>query len=97
MFFKNVQKLQWIQNAAARLLYGMDPRDQSVQVLFPLQWLPVCCWAQFSVLMLSVKAPYSLDLRILRILGAHTSVYLIVTLFEGPVSNAPISLRLDER
>ncbi|XP_061465627.1 uncharacterized protein LOC133376825 [Rhineura floridana] len=53
---KTVQKLQLVQNAAARLLTGTRRSDHITPILARLHWLPICFWARFKVLVLTYKA-----------------------------------------
>ena len=53
---KVTQKLQLIQNVAARLLTGSGRRDHITLVLKDQHWLPVRFGAQFKVLVLTFKA-----------------------------------------
>ena len=63
---KLTQKLQRVQNAAARLLTGSLPRDHIHPVLYQLHWLLVEYRIRFKVLVLTFKALYSLEPSYLR-------------------------------
>uniref|UniRef100_A0A670IWM0 Reverse transcriptase domain-containing protein n=1 Tax=Podarcis muralis TaxID=64176 RepID=A0A670IWM0_PODMU len=54
------QKLQRMQNAAARLLTGSLPWEHIHPVLFKLHWLPVEYRVRFKVLLLTFKALHGL-------------------------------------
>uniref|UniRef100_A0A670HZ87 Reverse transcriptase domain-containing protein n=1 Tax=Podarcis muralis TaxID=64176 RepID=A0A670HZ87_PODMU len=54
------QKLQQVQNAAARLLMGSLPWEHIHPVLFKLHWLPVEYRVRFKVLLLTFKALHGL-------------------------------------
>uniref|UniRef100_A0A670J1P8 Reverse transcriptase domain-containing protein n=1 Tax=Podarcis muralis TaxID=64176 RepID=A0A670J1P8_PODMU len=60
------QKLQRVQNAAARLLMGSSLRDHIHPVLYQLHWLPVEYRIRFKVLVLTFKALYGLGPSYLR-------------------------------
>ncbi|XP_053149256.1 uncharacterized protein LOC128343844 [Hemicordylus capensis] len=51
-----VQKLQLVQNAAARLVSGVTRRDHIMPVLKQLHWLPICFQAKYKVLVITFKA-----------------------------------------
>ncbi len=53
---RNLQRLQLIQNAAARLLTRTKKRDQITQIFAPLHWLPVSFRIYFKILLLVFKA-----------------------------------------
>ncbi|XP_061443806.1 uncharacterized protein LOC133365612 isoform X9 [Rhineura floridana] len=57
---KTVQKLQLVQNAAARLVTGTRWSEHIKPILSCLHWLPVCFRAQFKVLVLTYKALHGL-------------------------------------
>ncbi|XP_053224999.1 uncharacterized protein LOC128403884 [Podarcis raffonei] len=63
---KLTQKLQWVQNAAARLLTGSVPWEHIHPVLFKLHWLPVEYRIRFKVLLLTFKALHGLGPSSLR-------------------------------
>uniref|UniRef100_A0A670I2H7 Reverse transcriptase domain-containing protein n=1 Tax=Podarcis muralis TaxID=64176 RepID=A0A670I2H7_PODMU len=63
---KLTQKLQRVQNAAARLLMGSSLRDHIHPVLYQLHWLPVEYRIRFKVLVLTFKALYGLGPSYLR-------------------------------
>jgi hypothetical protein len=50
-----MQKLQRLQNAAARLLTGTKRREHITPVLEQLHWLPVVCRVKFKILVLVYK------------------------------------------
>ena len=51
-----MQKLQVVQNAAARLLTGVRKYQHISPTLAKLHWLPICFRIDFKVLMLTYKA-----------------------------------------
>ena len=51
-----IQKLQRIQNAAARMICGAKKYDESLPLLFKLHWLPVSFRIDFKLLLLTFKA-----------------------------------------
>ncbi len=51
-----LQKVQYLQNSAARLLSGTRKFDHITPVLKSLHWLPVECRIDFKVLLLTHKA-----------------------------------------
>ncbi len=53
---RNLQRLQLIQNAAARLLTGSKRNDHITPVLAALHWLPVSFTIDFKILLLVFKA-----------------------------------------
>ena len=57
---KTVQKLQLVQNSAARRLTGASYREPITHLSQDLHWLPVRFRAQFKVLAVTYKALYSL-------------------------------------
>uniref|UniRef100_A0A670KK95 Uncharacterized protein n=1 Tax=Podarcis muralis TaxID=64176 RepID=A0A670KK95_PODMU len=63
---QRVQKLQWVQNAAVRLLTGSSLWDHIHSVLYQLHWLPVEYRIRFKVLVLTFKALCSLGPSFLR-------------------------------
>lgn len=57
---KRIRKLQWLQNAAARVVL-CRPRGACVlPLLQELRWLPVCLQVQFKVLVVTFKALHGL-------------------------------------
>ncbi len=52
----NINRLQMVQNAAARLLTGTRRFDHISPVLCSLHWLPVCYRIEFKILLLVFKA-----------------------------------------
>ncbi|XDV31632.1 hypothetical protein PO909_002599 [Leuciscus waleckii] len=56
---KSLNKLQYIQNSAARLLTHTRTRDHITPVLKNLHWLPVPQRIQFKILLLTHKALYN--------------------------------------
>ena len=44
--------LQRVQNAAARLIFELGPRDHITDSLIPLHWLPICWRVQYKLVML---------------------------------------------
>ena len=52
----SIQRLQLIQNAAARLLTGKKKRDHITPVLLSLHWLPVQRRIEFKILLLTFKS-----------------------------------------
>lgn len=57
---KSVWKLPLVQNAAISLLTGVGCGDHILPVLAPENWLPICFWTQFRVLVLTFKVLYGL-------------------------------------
>ena len=53
---KSIQKLQYIQNSAARLLTHTTTRQHISPVLFDLHWLPIQARIDFKTLILTYKA-----------------------------------------
>ncbi len=51
-----LQKVQRLQNSAARLLSGSRKFEHITPVLFELHWLPVKCRIKFKVLLMAFKA-----------------------------------------
>ncbi len=51
-----LEKLQYLQNSAARLLSGTRKYDHITPVLKTLHWLPVECRIDFKILLLTYKA-----------------------------------------
>ncbi len=51
-----IEKVQYVQNSAARLLSGTRKYDHITPVLRSLHWLPVSCRIDFKVLLLTYKA-----------------------------------------
>jgi len=47
--WSTVAPLQRVQNAAARLVLGLSPRDHVSSALVELHWLPVCYRIQFKL------------------------------------------------
>ena len=56
-----LQKLQLVQNAAARLVTGTHRREHITPVLFALHWLPIRQRIQFKLLLLVYRCTYQLD------------------------------------
>ena len=66
-----LQKLQYVQNAAARLITGIRKHDHITPILMDLHWLPVNERIQFKILLLTFKslnglAPVYIDEKIQR-------------------------------
>ena len=55
-----LQKLQLVQNAAARLVTGTHRREHITPVLFALHWLPICQRIQFKLLLLVYRCTHQL-------------------------------------
>ena len=53
-----LQKLQYVQNAAARLLTYSKKYDHITPILIELHWLPVKSRIEFKILILTFKAYY---------------------------------------
>ena len=51
-----LQKLQYVQNAAARLITGTRKHDHITTILMDLHWLPVNERIQFKILLLTFKS-----------------------------------------
>ena len=51
-----IQRLQYVQNAAARLLTGSHKHDEITPVLKDLHWLPVTERINFKILLLTFKS-----------------------------------------
>ena len=51
-----VAPLQRVQNAAARLVLGLSPRDRVSQALIDLHWLPVHYWIQYKIALMMYMA-----------------------------------------
>ena len=49
-------KLQYVQNAAARLITGIRKHDHITPILMDLHWLPVNEHIQFKILLLTFKS-----------------------------------------
>ena len=60
---KMVRKLQFVQNAAARLITGTGRFEHIRPILAHLHWLPIRFWLQFKVLVMTFKALNSLGPR----------------------------------
>lgn len=58
-----VQKMQLMQNAATKVLSGVNYTDHITLVLKDLHWLPVVFWVQFKALVLTYKAQKSFRLE----------------------------------
>ena len=52
----DLQKLQSIQNYAAKLILGRQTTDSSRRALFELHWLPINCRIEFKILTLVYKS-----------------------------------------
>jgi len=51
-----ILQLQRVQNAAARLIFGLRPRDHVTSVIQQLHWLPVYCLIQYKLRLLMYSA-----------------------------------------
>ena len=58
-----LQKLQYVQNSAARLIMGTNKRDHIRPVLKKLHWLPIDNRIVFKILLLTFKARAKLALQ----------------------------------
>src|SRR5207248_10394853 len=56
---KNLDKLQRVQNALARVVSGTRKRDQIRPVLKELHWLPIACRVQNKVAVITHKVLYT--------------------------------------
>ena len=56
----SLDKLQYLQNSAARVLSGVRARDHITPVLESLHWLPVRYRIDFKILMLAYKSLHNL-------------------------------------
>ena len=54
--FRGKKKLQYVQNAAARLITGIRKHDHITPILMDLHWLPVKERIQFKILLLTFKS-----------------------------------------
>ena len=52
----SARKLQYVQNAAARLITGIRKHDHITPILMDLHWLPVNERIQFKILLLTFKS-----------------------------------------
>ena len=57
---KSIQKLQYIQNSAARVLTHTKRSAHITPILFQLHWLPVLSRIKFKILLLTFKALHNL-------------------------------------
>ena len=55
----NISKLQRLQNATARLIYGRKKRDSVSDLLIQLHWLPIECRIYFKIILLMFKCLHS--------------------------------------
>ena len=55
-----IERLQWIQNKAARLVTRTRQRDHITPVLRALHWLPVCHQIEFNALVIVFKCLHGL-------------------------------------
>lgn len=55
-----IDKLQRVQNAAARLITGGRKHDRITPILYKLHWLPVCQRIKFKVLLTVYKAKHGM-------------------------------------
>uniref|UniRef100_UPI00358F988E uncharacterized protein n=1 Tax=Myxine glutinosa TaxID=7769 RepID=UPI00358F988E len=70
---KITNKLQYIQNSAARLLTHSRTRDHITPVLYKLHWLPIPQRIQYKILLLTYKALHNLAPSYLAdLLSRHT-------------------------
>ena len=56
----NISKIQRLQNAAARLIYGIKKRDGVHDILRRLHWLPVEQRIYFKVILMVFKCLHSM-------------------------------------
>lgn len=63
---ETTEKLQLIQNVAARMLRGANKYDQMTPILCELHWLLIRLCVQFKVLILSFKTRNGLEPRFLQ-------------------------------
>ena len=69
-----MQKLQCVQNSAARILIGANKRQHITPVLRDLHWLPVDYRVRYKLLLLTHKALNGTAPQYLRdLLSAHTT------------------------
>lgn len=54
------QRLQYVQNSAARLLTGTSMHDNITPVLRQLHWLPVAERINYKTLLLTFKSPHGM-------------------------------------
>ena len=59
-----LQKLQYVQNSAARLIMGTNKRDHILTVLKKLHWLPIENRIVFKILLLTLKLEQNWHLNI---------------------------------
>ena len=52
----NINRLQRVQNCAARLITNTKKYDHITPVLYTLHWLPIRQWVQYKILLLTYKA-----------------------------------------
>jgi len=57
---KNIKRLQYVQNSAARLITHTRKNEHITPILYHLHWLPVSLRINFKVLILTYKALHSL-------------------------------------
>ena len=51
-----IQKLQLLQNSAARLITGTRRSEHITPILYQLHWLPVCQRIRYKIILLTYKA-----------------------------------------
>ena len=55
---RNIQRLQKVQNMAAKLVLNRDKWSSSKESLTQLHWLPIQAWIDFKILFLTHKSLY---------------------------------------
>jgi hypothetical protein len=63
---KKLIRLQRVQNAAARLITGLQKRDHITPALYELHWLPIAQRILYKVLLLTYKALHGIGPEYLR-------------------------------
>ena len=58
---KTIKKLQLAQNAAARLIAKISPRESISHILIDLHWLPVTKRCQYKLMVLTYKTLHDTD------------------------------------
>ena len=73
-----IEKLQRVQNCAARLVMGAKRGEHITPILYHLQWLPIRCRIDFKILLMTYKAlncqalSYITELLLIKTLIQHT-------------------------
>ena len=91
---RNIQRLQKVQNMAAKLVLNRDKWSSSKESLKQLHWLPIQAWIDFKILVLTHKSLHGKALEyLINKLKLKTSTQNLRSDNDGKLLNVPKTKR----